>query len=126
MTQSVQRPLVGLSGLVLTGAGLYGLWVFGKLVGFIVSATDSAELGWDYVPLGLALICVVAAGLSLCWSAWHGRDRDLIPGPTLYLLGLFLIVLAVQAWMVSGSALYLTLIIAGLGLIVMEYQLDVL
>ena len=121
-----RHPLIALLGIAVTVTAGYALWVYARLVVFVTDAAGSDSLSLDYLPLGLAIVCALVAGLSLFLSALQGRQRNLIPGPTLYLLGLFLCVVAVQVGLTTSTPLALVGVRAGLGLIVREYRLDVL
>jgi hypothetical protein len=118
--------MLALFGLMLVTASLVGLWIYVRLVNFVVASAEDSSIAWDYLPLGIAILCALVAGYSLFRSALSGRTRDMIPGPTLYLLGACIMIIAVQAWLASGSAVFLAGVLLGLALMVLEYRLDVL
>ncbi|MEL7310979.1 MAG: hypothetical protein AAFN07_05690 [Pseudomonadota bacterium] len=124
--QKRRRPFVALLGLVLALVAGYGLWSYIQLVAFVIDAAGSGSLSLDYLPLGLAIGCTLVAGLSLLVSAINGRSRNLVPGPTLYLLGLSIAVVAIQVWLTTGDPISLLGLLVGAVLIVLEYRLDVL
>ncbi|MEL6870833.1 MAG: hypothetical protein AAFO81_13620 [Pseudomonadota bacterium] len=124
-TSGTRRYVLAVIGCVLTMASAYGLYVFAQLVGFVADDAGSGNNLWvDYGLVGASLALVGVAGLSLLWSALRGRHRDVVPGPTLYLLGLFLAALSLQAALISSAALAWLGVAAGGALIVFEYRSD--
>ncbi|MEO0574223.1 MAG: hypothetical protein AAF004_02085 [Pseudomonadota bacterium] len=120
-----RRFLIATTGVVLSMAGGYGLYVLTSLIQYVMKHGAGDANAWtDYGLVGASLALALIAGLSLLWSALKGRRRDVIPGPTLYLLGLCLAVLGAQAALIAGTTLGWLGVIAGIAIIVIEYRSD--
>lgn len=69
-------------------------------------------------------LSVLAAGVSLAYSAVRGRGHNMVPGPTLYVAGASLFIIAL--FLVAGGALLVALVFALIGavLMIIEYGSD--
>ena len=115
-----------IAGVCLSAVAAACLWQLAVLVGYVAVSIDSSVLWRDYAALAAALTCAFVAGVSLVVSGVRRRRRDLVPGPTLYLLGLAMVAVAAQGLLVGASAWLWLLAAAGFALLVLEYRLDVL
>lgn len=120
------RVLMPVLGVLLSVAAAFGLVSFVSLLLYVGDGQFVLPILLDFGLVALCLICVLVAGLSLIWSSFSGRSRDLIPGATLYLLGLFLLMLGVQAMLVPGGLIGIVAVVIGALIIIAEYRLDVL
>lgn len=83
-------------GAVLSLGGIWATWAALKLLSFVWSHLSTETYAFTQstvVYQGLWLIvalCVLIAGISLVISAWKRKRHDLVPGPTLYILGIAL------------------------------------
>ncbi|MEO1575762.1 MAG: hypothetical protein AAFU65_12490 [Pseudomonadota bacterium] len=86
----------GLAGAVCLALGAL---LLAGAVQALLSVQRAAELFSSRDTMFVLTWCVfaasvVAAGVSLLWSAWRARARNLVPGPTLYVGGVSLMVIA--------------------------------
>lgn len=80
----------------------------------------------DYILIGLILGAFVVAGASMIWSAVRARRRDLVPGPTLYILGTALVMLGMEQVVLGTWINGVVLIAIGAAIGILEYRSDVL
>lgn len=120
VTQSIRAAALPLLGILLTLAASLGLFAFLSIILF-VDAGASYQIWLDYGLVLASLVCALVAGLSMIWAWFVGRKRDVVPGPTLYLLGLLLLTLGAQA-LALGTWWAALLVIAGLTILVVEYR----
>ena len=122
------RLIVAALGAVLSIAGIASI---AALV-HILSATSAdggltvSGLRIDYLLIGLILGAFVIAGVSMIWSAARARRRDLVPGPTLYILSMALIMLGMQQVVLGTWINGAVLIVIGAGIGFLEHRSDVL
>ncbi|MEM7610779.1 MAG: hypothetical protein AAF270_03825 [Pseudomonadota bacterium] len=121
-TRSFRATLLPLLGVVLACASALGLFAFASIMLFIADANVSTQVWLDYGLLLLSLVCALVAGISMIWSWIKDRQRDVVPGPTLYLLGLFILALSLQALLTSVGWLPVLGVVAGLAVIAFEYR----
>lgn len=90
------RVIMFALGAVLSLGGIWATWAALKLLSFVWSHLSTETYAFTQstvVYQGLWLIvalCVLIAGISLVISAWKRKRHDLVPGPTLYILGIAL------------------------------------
>lgn len=131
--QPASAPFRAAVGTVGAGFLLAGGWSVATslqaLVG-LVRAVDGSVYGIREVLFlaawAIFSFSLVIAGLALLRAAWRGRRRNLVPGPTLYVAGACLVVMAL--FMLAAGALVPSALTALLGgiLIVAEYRSDVI
>ena len=121
-TRAFRATLLSLLGVVLACASALGLFAFASIMLFIADANVSTQVWLDYGLLLLSLVCALVAGISMIWSWIKDRQRDVVPGPTLYLLGLFILALSLQALLTSVGWLPVLGVVAGLAVIAFEYR----
>lgn len=133
MINTAGQPMSGLmrwvlviTAVLLTATGGFGLWVIVQLL--MIETADSV-----YVITGqkeilfrllwaLVALCFVATGLSLLVAAVRQRRNNMVPGPTLYVLGSTLVIIALfllsDAELVAGTVIGL----AGVVTMRLEYR----
>ena len=126
MTRTLRRALMPVCGLLLVGAAVIGLVSFVALLAYISDGRPGARIWLDYGLVGLSLVCVLIAGVSLVWSWFTDRERDVIPGPTLYLLGLFLVMIGVQVMLLGEPLIGLFGLAIGAAIMFAAYRSDTL
>ena len=126
MTRTLRRALMPVCGLLLVGAAVIGLVSFVALLAYISDGRPGARIWLDYGLVGLSLVCVLIAGVSLVWSWFTDRERDVIPGPTLYLLGLFLVMIGVQVMLLGEPLIGLVGLAIGAAIMFAAYRSDTL
>lgn len=88
--------IVALFGVFILIVGLFASHVLWKITQYIVIEYLSGQSPYSTITLVyqglwcLAAISVVIIGISLIVSGYRRKQTDLIPGPTLYVLGLAL------------------------------------
>ena len=100
-SSTARSLLVFIIGALVLAAGVFGLRPSWKIFNIILSElnTSKSPSPYNYATMIysalwlLAAICTAIAGISLIISALRRRQYDLIPGPTLYFLGLALAVI---------------------------------
>lgn len=112
---AVGAAFVVLGAVLLAGAGRA-----------LLSVQEAASVFSDRDALFVATWCVfaaslVAAGVSLLWSAWRARARNLVPGPTLYLAGASLMVIAMFLVAAGTLAAAVAAAIVATALMMTEY-----
>ncbi len=91
--------LIFVIGALVLAAGLIGIKPSWTIFNIILSELKLPGSPYDYASLVYAALWIVAtvstsiAGISLIVSAIRRKQFDLIPGPTLYFLGLALAVI---------------------------------
>lgn len=131
MTNNVASPLVragaGLVGLVfcLVGGAIalsagQALWsLLTQLLGHGVFTLRDALYVLVWVVFSLSLL---AAGVALLSAAWRARRYNMVPGPTLYLAGASLMIIALFL-LAAGVPIYAVIAGAvGAALMVAEYS----
>lgn len=122
------RAIVAIVGAAFTLAGGWSVGTSLEALVAMVNALDRSIYGWrEVLFLTVWLIfafSLVIAALSLLRSAWRGRRRNIVPGPTLYVVGACLVIIAL--FMLEAGALVPSALTAGFGLILMivEYRMD--
>lgn len=122
------RLVIGALGAVLTATGVASI---AALLHILRATSPDARITVsgpliDYVLIGLILGSFVVAGLSMIWSAVRARRRDLVPGPTLYILGMALVMLGMEQVVLGSWITGAVLIAIGGAIGVLEYRSDVL
>lgn len=132
MTDSGAKTHGASTGLRLIMAGTGMLFIGGSVVllyavaRLLTSGLESFEMsGHDqlfWVLCGVVALCLLMLGVNFVSAAWRRRSHNIVPGPTLYLLGVTLVILGM--FMAVGGAWLsaLALIIAGTGCMRLEYR----
>lgn len=117
------RLLMAGAGLIFTGGAVVLLYVVARLLypgqtTFTASTHD--QLFW--VLCGVVALCLLLLGCNFLSGAWHRRSHNVVPGPTLYLLGVTLVILGMflavgGTWLAAG-----VLVLAGVGCMRLEYR----
>lgn len=126
MAKPLRRALLPIFGLLLCGAAVVGLVSFTALLIYISDGDIGVRIWLDYGLVGLCLVCVLIAGISMVWSWFSDRERDVIPGPTLYLLGLFVVMIGVQVMLLGELLFGIAGIAVGAVIMYAEYRSDTL
>jgi hypothetical protein len=91
--------IVLVCGVLATIAGGIGLKIIWPLFDYVLSEYNRSDSPFTFASTIyqgvwlLVALCTLIAGLSLIFSALRRKENDLIPGPTLYFLGLGLAVI---------------------------------
>ncbi len=115
--------LLGLAGLLFIGSGAVLLYGVSRLLvpgaaPFDVSAHDQLFA----VLCGVIALCLLMLGANFLSAAWRRSTHNIVPGPTLYLLGVTLVILAM--FMAVGGAWLAAVVLglAGIGTMRLEYR----
>jgi len=123
--------LVFIIGAIVLALGAWAIMPTWNLFSIIKSEIDSSNSPYNYATMLYASLWLVAAfstlvaGLSLIFSALRRRQYDLIPGPTLYFLGLSLAVIGGFLMMGGLGWQAITAVVIGLFLIYWEWAYHV-
>ncbi len=117
--------IMAATGILFIGGGAVLLYVVARLLSpglesFEISAHD--QLFW--VLCGVVALCLLMLGVNFSSAAWRRRSHNIVPGPTLYLLGVTLVILGM--FMAVGGAWLaaFTLALAGIASMRLEYRSD--
>lgn len=115
--------LMAAAGILFTGGGAVLLYVVARLLSaglesFEFSGHD--QLFWALC--GVVALCLLMLGVNFVSAAWRRRSHNIVPGPTLYLLGVTLVILAM--FMAVGGAwpAAFALALAGIASMRLEYR----
>ena len=123
--------LVFIIGTLVIVFGVWALMPTWKIFNIVYSEFNSPGSPYNYATMIysslwlLAAVCTVIAGISLIISALSRKQYDLIPGPTLYFLGLALAVIGGFLIMNGLGWQAITAIFIGLFLIYWEWAYHV-
>lgn len=122
------RIFVGLLAVVSLIAGGIGLLMMTRLLIVDFATTDSGVRAFltPFVIYHFLWWCFFAslaiAAISALISVTRGRTSDLVPGPTLYLLGSTLVVNGLFLFMFGAWVFAVSAIAAGILLMLVEYR----
>lgn len=116
-------PMLGIAAMTVSVAGL-SAWL--RVLKRAGGGDPGLRLWVDYGLVAVALIALLLAGIGLFWSWANRRQRDVIPGPALYLLGFSILMLGSETLLLGGQLAGVAGIVAGLLIIVVEYRSDLL
>ncbi|MDH3689833.1 MAG: hypothetical protein OEU36_10185 [Gammaproteobacteria bacterium] len=114
-------------GAILSLVGLWGTSAAIRLTSFVWSNLSTERYVFTpatviYQGLWVVVaLCVLATGISLIVSGWKRKRHNLIPGPTLYILGFILGAIGVFLFMFNQVPFAIGTFIAGLLLIYSEW-----
>ncbi|MGF1645117.1 MAG: hypothetical protein ACFCUJ_15880 [Thiotrichales bacterium] len=123
--------LVSVLGIVATLVGLIGAIGVGAVLAYMVSELSAGRL---HYLLHQALFQAVwwvffaslfTVGLHLIISGYTRRKRDLVPGVSLYFLGLALVVNGLILLVYSNPLYGLTALLVGVVLVFIEWRFDI-
>lgn len=119
------RAILGLIGAALLLVASASLVTLIRL--FSLSADSRPDWFATNDLIVAALLAVVALSvlmlsINLLSAAWRGRSRNIIPGPTLYLFGVTLIILGM--FQLAAGAMTSALILAFIGAIAMWLEVQ--
>ncbi len=123
--------LVFIIGALVIALGAWGIMPTWKMFNIIQSEIDTSNSPYNYATMIysalwlVAAFCTLVAGVSLIISALRRRQYDLIPGPTLYFLGLSLAVIGGFLMMGGLGWQAITAVVVGLFLIYWEWAYHV-
>ncbi len=123
--------LVFIIGTLVIALGAWGIMPTWKMFNIIQSEIDTSNSPYNYATMIysvlwlVAAFCTLVAGVSLILSALRRRQYDLIPGPTLYFLGLSLAVIGGFLMMGGLGWQAITAVVVGLFLIYWEWAYHV-
>ncbi len=72
--------------------------------------------------LGVVALCFISTGISLLIAAWKQKTHDVVPGPTIYILGVSLVATAMLFFSVSAYLTSALLAVAGFYAMWIEYR----
>ncbi len=123
--------LIFIIGTLVLAAGAWGIMPTWKMFNIIFSEFRTHDSPYNYATIIYSILwlvvafCTLLAGVSLIISALRRRQYDLIPGPTLYFLGLSLAVIG-GFLLISGLGWQAIIaIVTGLFLIYWEWAYHV-
>lgn len=119
-----------LVGLVVFAVALVFSFVVGVLMfeQFQSASGNYSVTSHQYLYEGLWLVFLVSLsvlGLSLVISGFQKRQHDIVPGPTLYLMGASLLGIALMMTMYGQVLHAVVAAMAGVTLMVIEWYYDV-
>ncbi len=123
--------LVFVIGAIVIALGVWGIMPSWKLFNIVQSELGAPNTPYNYATMiysamwVVAAFCTLVAGVSLIFSALRRREYDLIPGPTLYFLGLSLAVIGGFLMMGGLGWQAITAVVVGLFLIYWEWAYHV-
>ncbi|MFK8067563.1 MAG: hypothetical protein AB8D52_04890 [Gammaproteobacteria bacterium] len=130
-SSKLRSTVILIIGALILAIGIFWLKPTWQVFQTVLSEFNTLNSPYTYASLiyqGLWLlvaVCTVIAGLSLMMSAIRRKQFDLIPGPTLYFLGLALSVIAGFILMSGLSWQAMAILIIGLFLIYWEWAYHV-
>lgn len=121
------RAGIGVAGVIAVVAGIIGAFANLRLLAGSVAAVP--DFGGLLAPMTAYYFAwltffggLVAAGISLMVAAVQGRREDIVPGPSLYLMGAALLIAGMAQLLFGRSALAGLTGLAGLLLMYLEYR----
>lgn len=123
--------LIFIIGGLVVAAGMWGTMPSWKIFNIVYSELNTSNSPYNYASMIysslwlLAAVCTVIAGISLIISALRRKQYDLIPGPTLYFLGLALAVIGGFLFIGGLGWQAITAIVTGFFLIYWEWAYHV-
>ncbi len=124
---AVGRAAIGLAGVVASVAG--GIGGFANLRLLAADFSTGQGLGGLFTPIGiyhaawfLFFAGLLAVGISLMVSAVKGRREDIVPGPSLYVMGVSLIIAGMVQLLFGRLELAAATAVAGALLMIVEYR----
>lgn len=115
------RLLMAFAGLVFAAAGGVLAFAVGRLFldgQLLLKATGHDRLFW--VLLGVVAFCLILLAVNFWQAAARRLTRNIVPGPTLYLLGASLVILAM--FMGVSNAWMTAIVLAGTGFAIMSLE----
>lgn len=129
---AIGRATIGLIGVGLSVGGGIGGFSNLRLLAQDVSTTVEGTRAFltsmaVYHFAWLAFfVAALAAGISLIAASIQGRSEDIVPGPSIYVMGASLIVAAMFQLMFGRPGLAAASAVAGIALMVAEYRSAIL
>ncbi|NNF52218.1 MAG: hypothetical protein HKN59_07240 [Gammaproteobacteria bacterium] len=122
------RATIGLIGVVASvGGGIGGFSNLRLLAQDFATTVDGTRafltpmaayhLAWLVFFAGLLVV-----GVSLIYATINGRSEDIVPGPSIYVMGASLIVAAMLQLMFGRPGLAAACAVAGIALMIAEYR----
>lgn len=121
---AIIRFLMPLAGLALIIAASLGLFACFTLLSMLDVQQSGRAIWINYGLVAIALLAALFAGLSLLWAWMTDRQRDVVPGPALYLFGIAVMMLGSEALIMGGYLAGFAGIVIGFAIIVLEYRSD--
>lgn len=125
---AIGRAAMGIAGVVVSVSGGIGGFANLRLLAVDLSSTDQG-LGALLTPIAiyhaawlLFFAGLLAAGISLMVSTVKGRREDIIPGPSLYVMGVSLVIAGMVQLLFGRPELAAATALAGIVLMVVEYR----
>ena len=111
------------AGALFLCGGATLLYVVGRLLfpgQSPIEISGHDQLFW--LLCGVVGLCVIMLGVNFLGAAWRRQSHNIVPGPTLYLLGVTLVILGMfmavsGAWISAG-----VLALAGIACMRLEYR----
>ncbi len=121
------RAGIGVAGVIAAVAGFIGAFanirlLAGDLAGTPGFSSMLAPMTAYHFAWLVFFGALVAAGISLMAAAVQGRREDIVPGPSLYLMGAALLIAGMAQLLFGRAALAGLTGLAGLLLIFLEYR----
>ncbi len=92
--------------------------LFSPQIAFEISGHD--RLFWALC--GVVALCLFMLGINFLSASWRSRTHNIVPGPTLYLLGVTLVIIAMFMAISSAWFTSFALGVSGLACMRLEYR----
>lgn len=125
---AIGRALIGLAGVGATAGGLLGAFANLRLVTQSFSQTaDGARvfltsMAVYYLIWIVFFLALLAAGISLMIAAMKGWSDDIVPGPSIYVMGTSLVIAGMFQLVFGDIELAAVTGLVGVVLMVVEYR----
>ncbi len=122
-----KRPILMALGAIVMMAGVAGSYILTKVLLHLFNDQSGAftTLVWYQIIWLIFFLGVIVAGISIFLAAIRGRQHNLIPGPTLYIMGLALLVNGFFLMVYGNWPMAILGILAGAVFILLEYKTDI-
>ncbi len=119
--------LVVIVGLAISVAGLWFTFFAFRFVTFVAFNLFNDHYPYNYGTViyysvwQVAALCLLISGISVVRSGFKRKRHDLVPGPTLYLLGLSVIVIGFFLFTFDNMLLAVLAVVLGALLVYWEW-----
>lgn len=123
---ALARAGMGVSGVIAGAAGVMGGFANVRLLVASLQGSTGAGLFTPMTAYYFAWLVffggLIAVGISLVAAAMQGRREDIVPGPSLYLMGAALLVAGMAQLLFGRPGLAAATGLAGIVLMYVEYR----
>ncbi|MEM7082447.1 MAG: hypothetical protein AAF465_06905 [Pseudomonadota bacterium] len=119
------RLSLSATGLVFLSGGAALLWVVFRLLSDSLPALEISTHDRVFWALcGVVALCLVMVAINFLVAAARRQTHNIVPGPTLYLLGVTLVILGLFMALSGAWLATLALVASGVGCMRLEYRSD--